>query len=210
MFTLIKREIYDHIAYFVGTFILLLIITITIISKAFNRNSDNAIIVYNLALYLITILFIYSSASMGISQMHADRNKKISAFVTTLPVDRNQILIARICTGVLAILFFFLPQILITEILYSIFKTPIPTSEGVFFDLISAGILMSFACYFIGLQTGWSASRIIPALGGLLLSSLLMTMIIIKGLGIEISLLLILFIIASIIKVREKFISTSL
>jgi len=158
----------------------------------------------------IIIVFVFGATGMGVSQMYFDRNKKISAFLSTLPVTRSKILTARICAGILAISLFFLPLIITTWILHPLLALPVPILDNVFFDIYSVGLLMVVACYCIGLQTGWTTSRILPSLGGFLLTCILVTIIIAKGLNIQISLLLIIFIIASIIRVRQTFTSTSL
>jgi len=69
---------------------------------------------------------------------------------------------------------------------------------------------MAFACYCIGLQTGWNPGKLMPILGGLALSGFLILLIIIKGFGFEISVILIFFNIASLIRIRQTFISTPL
>ena len=210
MLTLIKREIYDHIVYFVGA-IIFSFLMITIIVSIASIIEAEAMPVFAMGLSTPVILFfLCGSTGMGVSQMYADRNKKISAFISTLPVTRSQILIARIITGILAISTFFLPLVITTIILYQLSMTPIPFFKGILLDIYTASLLIAIACYCIGLQTGWTTSKLLPTIGGLFLACLLVPIIIIKGFDSQVSLLLIIFIVASLIRIRQKFMSTSL
>jgi hypothetical protein len=211
MLTLIKREIYDNIAYFVAAIILsLIIIIITLSAATYNFDPEEApVFAIGLSLPVIVILVI-GFTSMGVSQMYIDKNKKISAFLSTLPVTRGRILTARIIAGILAILTFFLPVIITSSIVYRLFTPPIPIYEGIFFDIYTVTLLTSFACYCIGLQTGWKTGKLIPTMGGLFLTCVLVPIIIIKGFDLQVSLLLIIFIIASLIRISLNFMTTPL
>jgi hypothetical protein len=69
---------------------------------------------------------------------------------------------------------------------------------------------MSFACYCLGLQTGWTSSRITPTLGGVALAFVLIPLLVIKGFGPHIAVFLVLFIAASLVRTWHRFTSTSL
>lgn len=147
---------------------------------------------------------------MGISQMYADKNKRISAFLLTLPVTRGRILAARIITGILAIVTLFVPLIITTIILYGLLVPPVPVIKGMIFDIFATIILTAIACYCIGLQTGWMTGRILPPLAGLILTFIFASIILIKGFWPQVWLLLIIFIIASVVRIRQKFMKTPL
>lgn len=210
IFTLIKREIYDHVVYFIGALILsgifIMILIPTVYHYDFNISQPDRIVVLLLAILLLTIGF----AGMGVSQMYTDKNRGTSAFLSTLPVTRDHILTARIVAGILAILTLFVPLAITTIILYKMIAPPIPIFEGLFFDIFSLIILMSISCYFVGLLNGWTSGKLTPTLGSLVLACVLVPMVIVKGLGLCISAILILFIIASFIRIRQKFLETSL
>ena len=210
MLILIKREIRDHVVYFFAAFIfagILISISLTPISES--RRHYRA--VYGLGVALtITAIVIFGFFAMGIGQMYTDKNRKISAFLSTLPVSRSRILIARILTGMLAILTLIVPQIIVTIILLRLFAPPVPVYSGFIAEVFAGIFLTAFACYCIGLQAGWSSSSILPAMGGLGLSCILVSLILIKGFGLHIIVILILFIIASLIRIWHLFTSTSL
>lgn len=208
--TLIKREIYDNIAYFVGAFVLSMILVICIISAAYHSSDESAPMFAIVLSIPVIVILIIGFTSMGVSQMYIDRNRKISAFLLTLPVTRGRILTARIVTGILAILTLLLPLIITIIILYGLLLPPVPFLKDILFDVYTTIILAALACYCIGLQTGWMTGKILPPLVGFVLTFVFASIIIIKGFGPEIQLLLISFVIASFICIRQKFIKTSL
>jgi len=209
MFTLIKREIEDHIAYFIGAIILSAVLTALLASAVYYNEASERPVFIGLSIPAIVVLII-GFASMGVSQMYTDRSRKLSAFLSSLPVTRSRILIARIITGILAILVVLLPLTITGTILWRLFAPPIPIFPGLIFDISVTAFLMAFACYCIGLQTGWTSSRITPTLGGLLLTGILVPLIVVKGFGLQIKIILIVFIVASLIRIWQKFTSTAL
>jgi hypothetical protein len=212
MFTLIKREIEDHIAYFIGAAILSgILIVLSILAISAQEASEPAVFI-GFCIPAI-IMLVIGLPGMGVSQMYTDRNRRISAFLCGLPVTRGQILAARIITGILAILTFLVPLTITAVILLHLFAPTVSTYSlysGFIFDIFITVFLMSFACYCLGLQTGWTSSRITPTLGGVALSFVLAPLIVIKGFGLHIAVFLVLFIIASLIRTWHRFTSTSL
>ena len=147
---------------------------------------------------------------MGAIQMYTDRTRNISAFLLTLPVRRNQILIARIVTGFLATLTFFVPATVAVVFLSRLFIHPVPMYNGMIIEITETIFLMAIACYCLGLQTGWSSNKRFPILGGLILTFVLVPLIVVKGFGFHSNMILILLIIASLLRIRHKFMSTTL
>ena len=209
MFSLIKREIEDHIAYFIGAIILSGILIALLTSAIYYDEPGERPVFVGLSIPAIVVLII-GFASMGVSQMYTDRNRKVSTFLSGQPVTRGQILIARIITGILAILIVLLPLTITGTILWRIFAPPIPIFPGLIFDLSVTVFLMGFACYCLGLQTGWTSSRITPTLGGLVLTCIFVPLVIVKGFGPHIKVILVLFIVASLIRTWQKFRSTAI
>ena len=213
MLTLIKREITDHNVYFLGAVILtsiLLCLTVFAAYKiVYQYDHEDAVTYIGLSLPVIMMLMIGFSG-MGVSQMYTDRARKISAFLSTLPVSRNQILLARIITGILVILIIVLPFIITSMVMTYLFASPIPFFPGMIFDIFVAIFLLGFACYCLGLMTGWTAGKIAPTLGCLGLTFILTTLIIVKGFGPSAKGILIMIIVACLIRTWQKFTSTSL
>jgi hypothetical protein len=214
MFTLIKREIEDHIAYFIGAGIISgLLIVLSTLLAFHNYDSPNAPVL-SIGLWIpVIIVLIIGLAGMGVSQMYTDRNRRISAFLCGLPVTRGQILAARIVTGILAILTFLVPLTITAVVLLRLFAPPVPIHSGYsgfIFDIFIVTFLMGFACYCLGLQTGWTSSKVTPTLGGAALAFVLVPLIVVKGFGLHIVVILLLFIIASLVRTWHRFMSTSL
>ena len=207
MFTLIKREIEDHLVYFIGAGIISAILVVISILVVFE---DNPAGVFAFPLIPAAIIAMVGFCGMGVSQMYTDRTRRISAFLSTLPVTPDQILAARIITGILAILTFLMPLTITAVVLRSLFSPPIPIYPWLIFDLFIVIFLMSFACYCLGLQTGRISNKATPTLGGLVLAMVLFTLIPVKGLGLHIVIILLLFITASIARIRHRFMSTPL
>ena len=142
--------------------------------------------------------------------MYLDRTRKISAFLSTLAVSRSRILIARIVTGILVILTLLLPLAITVATLLRIYVPTVLIYPGMVFEIFITVFLMAFACYCIGLQTGWTSGKITPTLGGIALTCIFVPLIIVKGFGLQIVVILVLFIIASLIRIRHTFMTTSL
>ena len=212
MLTLIKREIYDNIAYFYGSIMFLLMVGGTAIFLTYYSSDigNDAAALFSVFLIPLVIVSMLGAMAMGVSQMYMDRSRKVTSFLSTLAVTRGEILTARISAGLLAILLFFIPLIIITAVLYPFFTPPMPFYRGVLFDIYFIEILLTLANYCIGLQTGWTTGRLLPMLGGLLLACTFVTIVIIKGFELQLSILLILFIAASLVRIRDKFLTTSL
>jgi hypothetical protein len=211
MFTLIKREIEDHVAFFLGAAIATAILIVLLVSAVLNYEPPDNIPVYVVGFLIpVIVVVVIGLPAMGASQMYTDRTRRISAFLSGLPVTRSWILAARIITGILAILTVLLPLTITAGVLRSLLLPPIPLYPGLIADIFVTAFLMAFACYCLGLQTGWTASRITPTLGGLVLTCILVPLILVKGFGPHIKVILILFIIASLVRTWQKFMSTPL
>jgi len=214
MFTLIKREIEDHIVYFIGAAIISgILIALSTLLALHNYDSPNAPVLSIGLWFPVIIVLIMGLAGMGVSQMYMDRTRRISAFLCGLPVTRCRILAAMIVTGILSILTLLVPLTITAVVLLHLFAPPVPIYSGYsgfIFDIFIVTFLMSFACYCIGLQTGWTSSRITPTLGGMALAFVLVPLIVVKGFGLHIVVILVLFIIASLVRTWHRFMSTSL
>jgi hypothetical protein len=218
MFTLIKREIRDNVVYFIGALVLsaiLVVMTISMISQYESSQSrsydavDSGLFSVGAAIPAIAVIVI-GICGLGVSQMHLDRTRKISAFLSTLAVSRSEILLARIITGILVLLTFLVPVAVTAEVLLRLYVPPVLIYPGIVFEIFIAVFLMAFACYSIGLQTGWTSGKVTPTLGGIVLACIFVPLILIKGFGLYIVVILLLFIIASLIRIWHSFLTTSL
>lgn len=209
MLTLIKREIEDNIVYFLGAVILATIAIAISIIVASHNNKDALLIIF-LVFAVITGISMFGFCAMGAAQMYTDKIKKISSFLSTLPVTRNKIFIARVTAGILAVLTFIVPMIIITKIHIYFLSPPIPLFYGMIPEIFAPIFLMNLACYCFGLNTGWSRTVLTPTLGGLALTCILIPLVIVKGFDLHITIILLIFVISSLIFIWHKFMTTSL
>ncbi len=210
MFTLIKREIRDNLVYFVGAIAISGIFICISIPPLYHSDTRFPPLLDMLGVIAVIIgsLAFYA---MGATQMYIDKNRRISAYLATLSVSRDQILAARIVAAVLAILIFFVPLIIMAIIsIHLLNRYSYPPYQTMIFEVSTAILLLIFACYCIGLLTGWTEGKIVPALGGFILVFILSSLVVVKGFGFDFFVILIPFIAACLFRVRQKFISTSL
>ena len=212
MLTLIKREIYDNNIYIIASLVSSILLSAAAVFIAYYSVGISGLTTLLIYIFLIPMIgaFVSGAMAMGVSQMYSDRNRKVSSFLSTLAATRDQILIARISVGVLAILIFVIPIIITATLIFHFFIPSVPIFKEIFLNIFFITILTSLACYCIGLMTGWTKVRYIPLLAGLPFLFIFVTIIIIKGFGIQSGLLLILFIAASFVQIRNRFMSTPL
>ena len=213
MFTLIKREISDNLVYFIGAAALSALMVFLFVTVAYRQDTENIYSTMAVPLSIpLAFLSIIGTCAMGSSQMYTDKNRRISALLTTLPVTRTHILIARVLAGLLAILILLVP-ITVTAAFTASVRVP-ALILPLMYNLLLKGsvciLLLFLASYCIGLQTGWTGDRVTPTLGALVLTLILLSIFTIKGLTAQTIVILTLFIIASIIRTWVKFISASL
>ncbi|MFH1614712.1 MAG: hypothetical protein ABIG61_06485 [Planctomycetota bacterium] len=210
MFTLIKREIEDNIAYFLAAVVFTTILAAMAIAAYYEDFQGRSIERFQIiSSWVIIIGCLAGACVMGVTQMRGDRNKKVSSFLATLAVTRSRLLTARIIAGILAILTLLLPMAIINGVFMSRNLSYIPNITGMLVKVFAILLLLSFACYCLGLQIGWSSSRI-AALAALLLAGVLIWLVVIKGFGTETIVILGMFIAASLLRISQKFISTPL
>lgn len=221
MFALIKREIDDNIPIFAISALIAAIFAGKIIYSVTTRQAhqvsprgiSNTMVVASI-LYLPICLFSISAA-MGAAQMYLDKNKKISAFLSTLTTTRRRIFVAKIIAGVFAILLAIVPIALTNAVLLQIYHVA-PVSHmymSFFAKLFLFLLLASLTCYAFGLQMGWGANRFRPILGTLgavILLAVPASVLIMKGFGLHSAVILLVLTFASLTRTWHTFMSTPL
>ena len=210
MYALIKREIRDHRIFFLGAVVLTASLIGLSVTALYNNRQIDAAVFGSGGGVTALVIVVFGLFAMGSVQMYTDKTRKISAFVSTLPVSRSRVLLAKICAGVLVILTAIVPLAVAVAILLPIKAPPVPMYWVIARDVFASTFLTVFACYCIGLQVGWNSGKVAPALGGLALTCILASLIIIKGLAPEMMIMLSIFIVASLIRIWHNFTSSSL
>ena len=213
MFTLIIREIQDNWVFFIVAAILTFTFSLIIGWQMYYVNGNNSEALTTL-LIISVLCGIFIFCGLGASQMYWDRMKKISALLTTLPVTRNQIFTARVAVGLLAVAIGYLPTVVTIMVVSNMIEPSSANNVGSVYGL-SAGIwipvfLFCIASYCIGLQAGWTANKIIPTLGALLLSMILAVLIGIKGFSPDLYLILVVFIACCLFRAWRTYSTTGL
>lgn len=210
MYALIKREIRDHRIFFLGAVVLTASLIGLSVTALYNNRQIDAAVFGSGGGVTALVIVVFGLFAMGSVQMYTDKTRKISAFVSTLPVSRSRVLLAKICAGVLVILTAIVPLAVAVAILLPIKAPPVPMYWVIARDVFAGTFLTVFACYCIGLQVGWNSGKVAPTLGGLGLTCILASLIIIKGLAPEMMIMLSIFIVASLIRTWHNFTSSSL
>ena len=215
MLTLIKRELQDNLLLFIIAAILNFLILLGVI-LAFKIEIEKSDIPLGMPTHLLNIWFYIFPiasiifASFGATQMYSDQTKKISTFLSTLAVTRNMIWFAKMLTGLLMLIFVFLPLVITVAIFLSMYPRVVPPDMSLFTNFYITAALASTACYFAGLSLGWNQNKFFPVLGSLGTAIIILSFIAIKGIGIETQIILILIALCSALKSRYKFMTSSL
>jgi len=214
MLALIKREIADAAVFFLITAIFVLILTGMLVYRvAIGWGSDQILGVpstmYKIFGNFFPFIFLIA-AVLGALQMYLDRDKKISSYLSTLATTRRQILSAKIITGVLWILLVILPIAATDAVLLKVFPMVAVPDAGFLIRIFVTIFLCGLACYSFGLLVGWHSGKSLPALGIILVTPILVSLIVIKGFGLQTIIFFLLFISAAIIRTWQKFMSLSL
>ena len=210
MFTLIMREIEDNRVFFIAAVILAVIFSTLVVWQQFHPEENEKSVIVGLGT-VISVVAMFFFCAMGAAQMYWDKTKKVSALLATLAVNRRQIFTARVIAGFLLVLIGFVPIAVTIITAISRFGIPfMPIRSGLYPEILIPVFLLGFASYCIGLQSGWTSNKIVPTLGALGLSFILISVIVIKGFGWEIYTILILFIAACIIRAWHIFSSAAL
>jgi hypothetical protein len=213
MLTLIKREIEDNLVHFIvaaAFSIFFIIIGISFVYYPVSGDTNGINRLLKVVLLPLPIWCTLGLCGMGVGQMYSDRTRKISSFLLTLPVTRRRILIARIVAGILAILLVLVPVAVTALVLLQHSESSIPLYNDLVFRIFITAFLMSFACYCIGLHGGWNLDKVAPTLGSLFLALIFIPLAIIKGISPQALVVLSLFIAALLIRIWQKFMTTSL
>ncbi len=208
--TLMKREVIDHVAYFVGAVLLSGLVTFMMVTMILGMEARELQNVVPGASIPVVLLAVVGLCGLGVSQMYTDRTRKISALLIVLPTTRWHIFGARVATGLLAILTLLVPPAIAGAVLLDMRTGEVPLYAGVLGDVLRSVFLICFACYGVGLYAGWDRRSLTPTLGVLPVVGLIPLLVIIKGFGPEVAGILLVFIAACLTATWCRFSSSSL
>lgn len=208
--TLLKREIIDHVAYFAATLVLSGLLTAMLVSVALSLEGTDQAIIGLPGGIMATVVVVSGLCGLGVAQMYGDRARSISAFLTALPVTRAQIFTARIAAGVLAILILLIPLTVAATMVLGPNVDEVPVYRGIIPDMFRGAFLACLACYSVGLYSGWHRRSLAPTLAVLPVVLLVPLLLAIKGFGPDVAAILAIFILACLVGTWCRFASSSL
>jgi hypothetical protein len=205
MFTLIKREITDHIPHLLLAAVLAATMIGVLLYTAYAELAGAAG-----GLLPLGVIALTGCCFMGIAQAYDDRVNKISPFLATLAVTRTQILMARCITGVITILIVLVPTLIAAVVLLRQFLPPLVFYWRAMVEVTATLFLLALASYGLGLLIGSSTRKLLLAAGCLLIPSLMTALIVVKGFGPQVMAVLIVLILATFARVLTKLSATPL
>lgn len=207
---LVKREIVDHIAYFAGALVVTGLLSALMISIVMGLDKQDRNYIALGGLIPVTIVLVAGLCALGVNQMYADRARNISAFLTALPTTRAEVFAARIAAGVVAILILLVPMTVAGGVVFSLSGDEVPMYRGVLPDLFLCIFLACLACYSVGIYAGWNRGSLAPTLAVLPVVMLVPLLLVIKGFGLDVMAILVLFIVACLTSTWCRFASSPL
>ena len=206
MLTLIKRELYDQIAYvLLAPFISLTVIGVMIYAVMLDI-PDASFAFGAFTIQGLLILFCF----LGAAQMYSDRANRVSALLATLAVTRSRILTARVAAGGIVVLLTLIPVAVVAIVLVHLFAPPLAFHARMIVEMTTTVMLLGFAGYCVGLLIGWTSNKILLVAGCVLLLALIMPVFLIKGFGAEAIVILLLLIGAMLLRTWTNYTSAAL
>jgi hypothetical protein len=184
MFTLIKREIEDNIIFYLMFAILSLGSSALMLGVVFYGDLEDPgdRLVLLIPGLLFTVIGLLGVSALGSSQMYVDRTRKVSAFLSGLAVTRGRLFAAKITAGVIGILLMIAPIAIAAMIAVEKFAVPIPRWE-VFREVTLVVFLVYLSGYSMGLVIGWAITKFNPGWLAIVLITLFLPFVIVKGFG---------------------------
>ena len=181
---LIKRQIVDDAPFFVTALVAAVILVFMLACLAFIYPEDLLFHMIALLVSLPALVGIGFFAS-GVVQTYIDRTNEISVFLLALPVNRSQILFVRVIAGMLLILtvLSLLAFAITGGILSNLLLWPDSLLPGGLFDLFIGMFLIAFSCYCLGLSVSHITQTLTGAMCVLPLVVVIVSLIVVKGLG---------------------------
>jgi len=183
LLTLIKSQLIDNAIYFVVAAVIAAVLVVAVIAVTLSEELTY-LSSYALALILTTpIFFCIGSYAVGLTQTYIDRTIGISALLPTQPVRDWQIFLARFVIGTLVILTVLGPLAITGAILWRLLGPPQWLFHGWVADVFIGFSLTCMTCYCLGFYAGRRAEKLASALRPLPLTVIILLLVIIKGFG---------------------------
>ncbi|MCD4830977.1 MAG: hypothetical protein K8R02_04100 [Anaerohalosphaeraceae bacterium] len=180
MLRLIIREINDRILHFAIVIGLASAIVVMMLFSTIGSTSGQEVRLegFTLVGLVICVVIFYG---FGFAQIQSDRNKKVFAFLSTLAVTRGMMFLSKVIAGLVTIAVFFIPVSIAIQFVIRRYMSPMSIQSLAVTDMLWSVFFISLTAYGLGLVVGWGNGKIIPTLGGLFLTLLFYSIVVIKG-----------------------------
>jgi len=207
---LIKRQIVDGVGYFMVAIFASVVLIFATTSIALTEELGYPSLYTIILLITMPVLVCIGSYTLGLSQAYNDRTTGITALLSVMPITRCQILLAQVVVAALVILIALGPLAIVGAILWEFLGPP----EWLFRDWVSDAFvgmsLTAFGCYCLGLYAGQITETFTSGLRALSLAPILLLLIIVKGFGWPLIIVLLPFVVVSLLRCRRSSGSSSM
>lgn len=205
LFTLFKRQIVDNAIYFAIALVLSLVLAFATVTVVLTEDRTY-LSPYAITLLLVgPVLFCAGCYLMGFIQTHTDRTSGVAAVLSVLPISQGRILLARLVVGALVILMALGPLAIVGAILWKVVGPPAWLFHGWIADTFLGMALTAFGCYCLGLNAGGQSETFASGLRALPLTIILLLLIIIKGFGSPLLVILVPLVFLSLLRCWKPF-----
>jgi len=207
---LIKRQIVDGVGYFVVAIFASAVLIVAITSIALTDELGYPSLYTIILLITMPIFVCIGSYALGLSQAYNDRTIGITALMSVMPLTHGQILLAQVITAVLVILTALGPLAVVGAILWEFLGPPDGFIRDWVSDVFVGMSLTAFGCYCLGLYAGQRAETFMSGLRSLSLAPILLLLVIVKGFGWPLIIVLLPFVVVSLLRCRVSSCSRSI
>jgi hypothetical protein len=189
---LLKRQITDDAPYFVGGLAAAVIYLLSLAALGFIYPRGQLLHV-TFVLIVLPAVAAVTFFVFGAVQARCDHNHDIAPLLTTLAARPRQIVAARLAAGTIFVIavVLVLGLALTGAITGHLIQWPDSLFPAGLYDLLAGLVLIGFACHFLGSMSGKDSDSAIRPLGMLPLAWMVASLIIVKGFGYPLAIILI-------------------
>jgi hypothetical protein len=183
LYTLIKKQIADDAYYLMGAILASIVLIVATISTALTGELGNPSLYTITLLITMPILICTGFYALGLHQTYNDRTSGFDTLLSVLPVKHNQILLAQLIIAILVILTALGPLAIVGAILWEFIGLPEWLFQNWVADVFIGMSLITFVCYCFGLYASQKVDSFESGLYMLPLVPIPLLLVVVKGFG---------------------------
>jgi len=201
---LLKRQLIDDAVYFVAALVLSIILTLGITIAVLSDEPTHPS-AYTIWLFVALAIFVTAGpCGLAILQAYFDRISGVEEWLRESPVTDGQRLAARMTVGGAIILTGLAPLVVAGVLLWEFLGPPDWLVEDWYADVFSGAALLALASYCMGTQAGARATTFARTLPVLAWTPMLVVLMVIKGFGWPLAVVLVAFMAAELLRLRNR------